>query len=201
MSPFNQRYPYRGHGGFGKGTTPSPGVLGCGLSHVQIWHEIAWRPGTSDSDIFLVLEDDSLPSRARAQRWVRALPALRSDPSWGLIYLGCHGGIRGLYGDPGIYGDTVGSRLEETKKGEERAIAGEEDPSHHRPLTAAQSLSRRHRRHLRPYITTAVIRWRNLCLCDQADHGPSVSCAHEEARDDAGCGLVYDQRDAGGGNK
>eukprot|EP00948_MAST-09A_sp_MAST-9A-sp1_P000080 g80.t1 len=68
------------------------GVLGCAMSHLQIWYELAYeRPDLNDSDAYLVLEDDASPSpflNIEQENILESARVLRDDKEWNVIYLG-----------------------------------------------------------------------------------------------------------------
>ncbi len=72
--------PYRDHG-FRRG------VLGCALSHLLIWRDLAARDDLGPDDFYLVLEDDVEPRRQTLLRWrVALLTGLAEDSAWDWVY-------------------------------------------------------------------------------------------------------------------
>ena len=90
--------PYRNHG-------YRRGVLGCALSHLMIWRDMANDEALEEHDMYIILEDDLQISkrqgsaggageagsaghgRSTLARWNLALSSARDDPSWDWIYL------------------------------------------------------------------------------------------------------------------
>jgi GR25 family glycosyltransferase involved in LPS biosynthesis len=67
----------------------SPGVLGCAMSHLLVWRELALSPHATS---FMVLEDDARLVEDFAEKWPVVMDQIAStDPSWDIVYLGMHG--------------------------------------------------------------------------------------------------------------
>ena len=66
-----------------------PGVLGCALSHLAIWAELASDPALADDAAVLVMEDDAIFPGDFAQRWrAEILDGALRDTRWDLLFLG-----------------------------------------------------------------------------------------------------------------
>lgn len=75
-------------------------VIGCALSHIRLWRELAAAP--SDDATFLILEDDITLHRDFLAEWSRRYDELRAvDPGWDLLYLGFHSATAGGAGGNG----------------------------------------------------------------------------------------------------
>jgi GR25 family glycosyltransferase involved in LPS biosynthesis len=77
----NMRNPYRDHGF-------RPGVIGCSLSNIAIWFELAKRHDLSMNDAFLILEDDVWFSDNFINRWKIIYQNIIYDNKWDFFYLG-----------------------------------------------------------------------------------------------------------------
>jgi mannosyltransferase OCH1-like enzyme/GR25 family glycosyltransferase involved in LPS biosynthesis len=97
---------------FTDGSFMPNGVLGCFLSHLNLWFDfvMAEKSGEEDAsgslDYIMVFEDDAELVSDFAVRWAKAENFLTNDPEWDIVLLG-YGDDRDLYGDemvfPGIY--------------------------------------------------------------------------------------------------
>ena len=94
MSP-PLKMPYRDHGFV-------PGVIGCSLSNIKIWEELAANDGLKDNDAFLILEDDVWLADDFLKRWKLTWQTLVHDSKWNWIYLG-YSTDYDLYGDKTVH--------------------------------------------------------------------------------------------------
>ena len=81
-----RRNPYEDHGW-------RRGALGCAMSHVQIWAEIASHTDLPAKNFYLILEDDARPlhkddSEAFRSQFLRIYDLAVRDPRWDILYLG-----------------------------------------------------------------------------------------------------------------
>jgi GR25 family glycosyltransferase involved in LPS biosynthesis len=66
-----------------------PGVLGCALSHLAVWAELASDPALAEDAAVLVMEDDAIFAGDFAQRWrAEILDGALRDARWDLLFLG-----------------------------------------------------------------------------------------------------------------
>jgi GR25 family glycosyltransferase involved in LPS biosynthesis len=108
-----------GYAHFTNGGFMPNGVLGCFLSHLNLWFELATSPSPSlpsgegntagavgALDYMMVFEDDAELAPNFAARWAEAEAFLAEDLEWDIVFLG-YGDDRDLYGDemvfPGVY--------------------------------------------------------------------------------------------------
>ena len=86
MHAKNRRNPYEDHGW-------RQGALGCAMSHVQIWAEIALQTNLPPEDFYLVIEDDARPlfkddlAAFRAQ-FLEMYRLAARDHNWDIFYFG-----------------------------------------------------------------------------------------------------------------
>ncbi len=73
--------PYQSHG-------YQKGVLGCAMSHVQIWNLIEHDEEMNDMDFYLVLEDDITFCENYQTKLNNVLDVLKKDIDWDVTYLG-----------------------------------------------------------------------------------------------------------------
>ena len=81
------------------------GVLGCSMSHLQIWRQMAshYVDGKDfDLEGRLVLEDDAYFEQDFASKWSSVYDRIRHDPQWDVFYLG-FSDDRDIFGDPYIH--------------------------------------------------------------------------------------------------
>ena len=89
------KHPYRDHGFV-------PGVLGCALSNIHIWQELAGRDDLADNDAYLILEDDIWFGDNFLDRWKTTWQSIVHDSRWKWIYLGYSTDLD-LYGDKFVH--------------------------------------------------------------------------------------------------
>ena len=77
------------------------GVLGCALSHLQLWAMLELS-GTAEDDVMLVLEDDAEFVPGFMEKWNVVVSAAMSDSSWDVLYLG-FSDFQDLYNDVYIH--------------------------------------------------------------------------------------------------
>ena len=79
--PLKQKNPYGNH-------EYRAGVLGCALSHFNIWNKYRQIPSYKENDFILILEDDITLCDDFNIKLNNLIDDLDKDPKWGLVFLG-----------------------------------------------------------------------------------------------------------------
>jgi len=79
--PLKQKNPYGNHG-------YKAGVLGCALSHFNIWNKFRQIPSHKEDNFILILEDDIELCDDFNIKLNNLIDDLDNDPKWGLVFLG-----------------------------------------------------------------------------------------------------------------
>jgi len=79
--PLKQKNPYSNHGW-------KSGVLGCALSHFNIWNKFRQIPSHKNNNFILILEDDIELCDDFNIKLNNLIDDLDNDPKWGICFLG-----------------------------------------------------------------------------------------------------------------
>lgn len=78
------------------------GVLGCAMSHINLWKELV-NNTTDDDTCYMILEDDAFIPNDFVIKWNKIYNTVKKDSKWQLLYLGFNDDNGLMYGDKFIY--------------------------------------------------------------------------------------------------
>jgi GR25 family glycosyltransferase involved in LPS biosynthesis/glycosyltransferase involved in cell wall biosynthesis len=75
------------------------GVLGCAMSHINLWKELAEDNSCDDNTCYLIIEDDVDIQNNFMNEWNKIYSEIKDDKEWDLIFLGFNDDDINRYGD------------------------------------------------------------------------------------------------------